>query len=345
MSVLSMAGIVSAAGILGAVGGALISVWATFKYVLLGSYKLSAETSKSFFDKVHRDASFKWILTSELTQEPKYPTMFDALVVMSGVPIFFSRGERLFTAGWQSKEEVSSVSFLRWHRRRVEAVLRPSPDEPDIPISALLPGSQDRLGSLCYDPNAKVYLNPGTYEDIEDDVARVVRGEIRKTSFLLHGAPGNGKTQFVKYLSRKYRLPINVVYFQADYSNLDIARMFSETPRNCILLFEDFDNYFDGRECAMKHDEVKFTFDSVINSLDGVHNDYQGVVFAMTVNNIDRVDASIKARPSRMKFVREFEPPGPNVVSALLGDSGAKIERQMSLDELFLERERLERSK
>lgn len=153
-----MAGIVSAAGILGAIGGALLSVWATFKYVLLGSYKLSAETSKSFFDKIHRDASFKWILTSELTQEPKYPTMFDALVVMSGVPIFFSRGERLFTAGWQSKEEVSSVSFLRWHRRRVEVVLRPSPDEPDIPISALLPGSQDRLGSLCYDPNTKVYL-------------------------------------------------------------------------------------------------------------------------------------------------------------------------------------------
>lgn len=341
---LSFPGIVTAVGILGAAGGALLSAWATFKYVLLGSYKLSAETSKSFFGRVQRDATFKWILISELIQEPKYPSMFEALIVMSGTPLFFSRGERLFTAGWQSKEDVSSVSFFRWDRKRVERLLRAGSDEPDIPISALIPGAQDRLGSLAFDPDARVYLNPGSYEDIEEDVCRVIRGEIRKTSFLLHGAPGNGKTQFIKYLSKKYRLPINVVYFQPDYSNLDIARMFSETPRNCIVLFEDFDNYFDGRECVMKHDEVKFTFDSVINSLDGVHNDYQGVIFAMTANNLDRIDYSIKCRPSRMKFVREFQPPGPDLIRTVLGDASDLQRKPQSLDELFLEKERASRS-
>ena len=181
--------------------------------------------------------------------------------------------------------------------------------------------------------------NEGSFEDIEADVAKVAKGSLKRTSFLLHGPPGNGKTNFIRQLARKYTLPIYVIYFNPDYNNLDIARMFSEIPRRCIILFEDFDNYFDGRNCTMKNDQVKFTFDSIINALDGVHNDYRGVVFAMTANNIDRIDSSLKCRPSRFKFVREFGNPNRSLRAKILGSAEmADSTEGMSLDEVFNKR-------
>jgi ATP-dependent 26S proteasome regulatory subunit len=128
-----------------------------------------------------------------------------------------------------------------------------------------------------------------------------------------------------------------VVQFNADWSNHDVMLMFSSVPHRCIVLFEDFDNHFHGRQPAIKNDTVKFTFDSVINSLDGVHNYYHQVVFIMTVNNITKVDESLKDRPSRFKFVREFGPPPEEVRRRILGDENlVKLSKGMSLDKVCL---------
>ena len=87
----------------------------------------------------------------------------------------------------------------------------------------------------------------------------------------------------------------------------------------------------------IKNDTVKFTFDSVINSLDGVHNDHHQVVFIMTVNDITKVDESLKDRPSRFKFVREFGPPTEEVRRRILGDENlVKLSQGMSLDKVCL---------
>lgn len=327
--------------LLGVIGTVLISVWAALKYVVLGTYRLDGDASKRLLDRIKSDPRSTWITASEYAVEPKYPALFEALTVQSGVPFFFSRNERLMTAGWKGKEDICTVTFLRWHRRRMDALLSDRTSGGMIPISALSIGSSDKLGELASDPHAEVFLNEGSYEDMEAEVGRVVRGEVRKTGLLLHGKPGNGKTQFVKYLSRKYSLPVYVVYLRPDYDNYDIARMFSEVPRDCIVLLEDFDNYFNGRECAMKNDQVRFTFDSIINAFDGVHNDYRGVVFVMTANDLGRVDDSIKNRPSRFKFVREFCNPDTLLRSRILG-SGSLIDQtnEMTLDQVFSKKDR-----
>jgi ATP-dependent 26S proteasome regulatory subunit len=201
---------------------------------------------------------------------------------------------------------------------------------------ALTPHGTDRLGELSTDPNAVPVVDLKVCGDIEKDVKKVVAGEKSKTSLLLYGAPGNGKTQFIKYLARKYSLPIYVVYLNPDYSNLDIATMFASIPRRSLVLMEDFDSYFNGRECTMKNDKVKFTFDAFINALDGVHNDYKQVIFAMTANDIKKVDSSLTTRPSRFKFVCEFGPPSDEVRKTILGDDNlVKVTKGMSLDAVF----------
>lgn len=323
-------------GYVGILGTSLFSLWAAFRYVILGTYRLNGDTSKRLVDKVKSDAKWTWVLTGEYVTDPRYPTVFEALVLLGRLPLYVARGERLLTAGWQGKEDMSYIMFFRWDRQKVDKLLSDGIGADVVPISALLPRGNDRLGELTPDSTAAVYLNEGSYEDIEHEVSRVASGELRKTGCLLYGRPGNGKTQFVKYLSKKYSLPINVVYLNPDYDNYEIAKMFSEVQRRCIVLFEDFDNYFDGRECTMKNDKVKFTFDSIINAMDGVHNDYRGVVFVMTVNDLDKVDDSIKRRPSRFKFVREFSQPNEELRRRILGDcSEVQGTAGMTLDQVF----------
>jgi SpoVK/Ycf46/Vps4 family AAA+-type ATPase len=113
--------------------------------------------------------------------------------------------------------------------------------------------------------------------------------------------------------------------------------MFNDIPERCIVLFEDFDNYFNKRECIMKNDKVKFTFDVILSALDGVYNDYKQTFFFMTCNNIDNIDLSIKDRPSRMKFVREITGPSYQKRLEILkgNDELAELTEGMTTDKVF----------
>jgi len=187
---------------------------------------------------------------------------------------------------------------------------------------------------LTADPRSKTILD--NCADIEAEVQEVVDGKKMKTGLLLYRPPGSGKTQFIKHLAKKHCLPIHVVYLNPEYNNYDMAMMFASVPRKCIVLMEDFDNYFDGRECIMKNDQVKFTFDAFINALDGVHNDYRQVIFAMTANDVSKLDVSLTRRPSRFKFVREFGPPSDAVRASILKDPELiEKTRGLSLDQVF----------
>jgi len=307
--------------IIGVVSTTLISVWAVFKYVITVTYKLDNNFSKSIIDSIYSNNTPNWLVSKSHVIDPKYPEIYDAIIKINGIWVYFSRGERLLTAGWQGKEEFSYIMFPRWHRSKIDKFLeKDCAAKNTIPIMALSPYGTDKLGELIHNPNSEIFISPKEYSDIEDDVKKVLDGKINKTGALLYGKPGTGKTQFVKYLSKKYSLPIYTVYFLPDYNNLNIASMFASIPKNCIILMEDFDNYFNKRNCIIKNDSVKFTFDAIINALDGVYNDYKGVIFIMTANQISKIDNSIKNRPSRFKFVREFSPPDDAIRMKILNN-------------------------
>lgn len=87
----------------------------------------------------------------------------------------------------------------------------------------------------------------------------------------------------------------------------------------------------------MQNDKIRFTFDSILNNLDGVHNDYRECVFMMTANDISKVDVALKTRPSRFKFVREFLNPDISVRERILGNDSEilKMTEGMNLDAVF----------
>lgn len=323
--------------ILGIISTIIVSIWATLKYLILGTYKIDNDLSKRLIDRIEKEATVNWILTGEYVQEPRYPDTYETIVYLKGALFFLSRSERLLTAGWKGKEELTLLVFPRWYRKKILDIIKNQKlENSTIPIMALTTRGADKLGELSVNSNPEIFIDPKLYLDIELDISDVISGKKSKTGFLLHGAPGNGKTQFVKYIARKFSLPIYVIYLNPDYDNLDIATMFASIPQRCLVLMEDFDNYFDGRKCIIKNDQVKFTFDALINSLDGVHNDYRQVIFAMTVNNIKKVDNSLANRPSRFKFVRKFNVPTDMIRLKILGDKELVDKtKNMSLDQVF----------
>jgi hypothetical protein len=323
--------------IIGVFSTTVLSAWAALRYVLLGTYKIDNDTSKRLIEQIEAEAIHKWVLTSEHVTEPRYPSEYEAIVFMHGCPFFMSRTERLLTAGWKDKEEVSRVVFLRWQRDKVLQVInRHGVKEPTIPVMALTPHGSDRLGALTPGVDSDPVVDSSLSDDIMSDVEKLLKEGGSKLGLLLYGQPGNGKTRFIKHIAKKHSLPVYVVYLNPEYSNLDIAMMFSSIPRKCLVLMEDFDNYFDGRDCLMKNDQVKFTFDAFINALDGIHNDYKQVVFALTANDIEKIDDSLKKRPSRFKHVKEFGPPSIEARKKILSkDECVEATDGMTLDQVF----------
>jgi adenylate kinase family enzyme len=323
--------------VIGILSTTVLSVWAALRYVLLGTYKIDNDTSKRLIEQVEADATYKWVLTNEHVVEPRYPSEYEAFVLMRGCLFFVSRTEKLLTAGWKGKEEVSRVVFPRWQRAKMlETIKKHGTGEPTIPVMALTPHGSDRLGALTPDSNSTPVVASELWRDIEIEVESMLNHEGSKLGVLLHGAPGNGKTRFIKHLAKKYSLPVYVVYLNPEYSNLDIAMMFASIPRKCLVLMEDFDNYFDGRECLMKNEQVKFTFDAFINALDGIHNDYKQVVFALTANDLSKIDDSLKKRPSRFKYVKEFGCPSADARRKILDREECVAETEgMTLDQVF----------
>jgi len=322
--------------IFGIISTIAVSVWAILRYLVLGSYKIDNDMSKRLIASVETDAKFKWVISNEYVTDPRYPDVYEAMVTLYDTWFYINRNERLLTAGWKSKEETTFITFPRWHRKKILAALkRKALEDKSVPVMLLSPhGGADRLGELSADPESKTILD--NCADIETEVQEVIDGKKSKTGILLYGPPGNGKTQFIKHLARKHTLPTYVVYLNPEYSNHDIALLFSSIPRRCMVLMEDFDNYFDGRKCIMKNDQVKFTFDAFINALDGVHNDYKQVLFVMTANDISKIDVSLTSRPSRFKFVRHFGPPNENVRRLILKNENlVKKSKGLSLDAVF----------
>ena len=330
--------------ILGLVGSTLVSIWAVMRYVLTQNTRLDNNVSKNIIPFI-KSCKVKFEIINEITINKKYPTTYSSFAIINRTPIYFSRTERLLTAGWQSKEIITEMYFFRWHRSKIEQLIKKIVNTNNhINVMALTPWGSDKLGELRCDENPRVFINDEQYKDIENDVEKMLKIGRGKTSTLLYGVPGTGKTRLVKYLSVKYKLPIYSIYLNPEYNNLDILVMFNDIPEKCIVLFEDFDNYFDKRTCIMKNDKVNFTFDVILSVLDGVYNEYNQVLFVMTCNDIDKIDDSLKNRPSRFKYVREIT--GPSFAKRLEILNGniemAELTEGLTTDKIFLAKDLLE---
>ncbi len=170
-------------------------------------------------------------------------------------------------------------------------------------------------------PLDSVVLEPGEKEHLLEDVSRFRKSKLRYANlgvpyhrgYLFYGPPGTGKTSLVSALAAHFNLSIYVINL-TDFTDRSLMSAVNWVPANSILLFEDIDcmQSSQTRSAESINPENKtqlrdsnsltnrVTLSGLLNVLDGFHAP-SGVLFAMTTNHVEKLDAAL-LRPGRIDY-------------------------------------------
>jgi hypothetical protein len=180
-----------------------------------------------------------------------------------------------------------------------------------------------RLDRLHYDPH--VYKVVDEIQHWLDSQEWYTRKEIPwRRGLCLYGPPGTGKTGLSVALASDLNLPLFVTDLTQVRNNAQLRTLWGEFVGwgPCIVLLEDFDNVFHGREYVGpqpswglmpqsntrrrsrseadqdEHDEygggatTGITFDALLNCIDGAQR-ASGVLLIITTNDITKIDEAL----------------------------------------------------
>lgn len=128
------------------------------------------------------------------------------------------------------------------------------------------------------------------------------RGIAFKRGHCFYGPPGTGKTTLAKAIALEYKMDVYSVNLRTIRSDEDLTTMFGRIGPGSILLLEDFDSHFEGREST--DPESKVTFSGLLNAIDGVLP-LDDVLIIVTTNHIEKLDPAL-LRPGRIDMVKEI---------------------------------------
>jgi len=314
--------------------GSLVGMLFMVRSLFFRTVRISREMSMGLYELVQTKGR-SFILYEEIVEQ-RLPRIYDAVCWLgSWFPFRLRIEERMLRAGYASTDSVTTVTALRWKLNSILTQIITRKKDNAVKVYLLQPWDADQIGSMSTEENPEPYIDPELYRPLEKEVAEVVEGKRKRTSAIMCGPPGNGKSFLGRYLALKYKMPIYIVTFRPDQDNHDVIRMFSRLKGPAIVIMEDFDGYFKGRECQLEN--AKFTFDAILNVLDGTYATMEGLVVLMTINNLKDVDPALQNRPGRFRHVFEVGNPEQHVVQRVFEGYGPIPATAVgcSLDELL----------
>lgn len=120
----------------------------------------------------------------------------------------------------------------------------------------------------------------------------VERGIPWRRGAMLYGLPGTGKSEMVFRAASDLDIPICVINV-AGMNNADFKGIM-EAMSHCVVLIEDIDAVFNGRDNVMQKDintKQLLTFDFFINTISGPYSHTNYLV--ITTNDLDKLDAAL----------------------------------------------------
>lgn len=140
------------------------------------------------------------------------------------------------------------------------------------------------------------------------------RGVPWRRGYLLYGPPGTGKTSLVRALASELDLDLSIVNLSSkDLTDACIAYAMRSAPRKSILLLEDIDAAFNGRNDG--DTTTGITFSGLLNAIDGVLAQ-EGHLLVMTTNHAEQLDPAL-VRPGRVDLSLEVGLAGPKEAERL----------------------------
>jgi len=172
------------------------------------------------------------------------------------------------------------------------------------------------------------YLNPATRRWYAN------RGIPYRRGYLLYGPPGTGKSSISLALAGHFKMRIYIVSLSSiTASEENLATLFAELPRRCVVLLEDIDTAGlthtredtaaapvesssssgksggkrrgrRSREGSEPQPIGRLSLSGLLNILDGVASQ-EGRILIMTTNHIEKLDKAL-IRPGRVDLMLEF---------------------------------------
>lgn len=207
--------------------------------------------------------------------------------------------------------ETLSIRTLFTNRARLEDLVAAAylavrdPSEPRTEIHT--PRWNEWTVSSRVKPRAPTSLvySSGLFEEMLEDARRFLASEDWyvdmgipwRRGYLLHGPPGNGKSSLMTALAGVLGRSVCVLNLSSlALTDEDVTNLLSQAPEGSLVLLEDVDAVFSGRERSSGNDS-KLSFNGLLNALDGV-TAQQGRMVFMTTNHVEKLDPAL-IRPGR----------------------------------------------
>lgn len=307
-------------------GGWLMSSYSYILSLVFLTVRIQPDSANQFFKKFE-DVQKKslWLFSKTVGNDGKAPSADNELLWCHNKFIWFGCNEQMLQAGYQSKQTVITLTAFRWHAKWLiefcEVLCTPNKSDPYVYMNS---GAWFQRFNTVPSPPPK-YILPEQAVSFVETCKKVASGELDKTGIILCGAPGNGKSSFVKYLAYNLQMDLLAINVETEMQNNQILSLFRDMlnrERPCIVLFEDFDNLFNGRKAV--NPAAKYTFDAILNGLDGAYFQHTNTIFIMTTNHLDRIDWALR-RPGRFDQIVNFDKPSTNDIRLLLPEAEESV--------------------
>jgi SpoVK/Ycf46/Vps4 family AAA+-type ATPase len=168
----------------------------------------------------------------------------------------------------------------------------------------------ESVGSVMKRKIENVYLPKEEKERIMKDIERFMSVEVKRKykelginhtrTYMLYGLPGTGKTTLIKAIASEMDKRLALIPMDREMTDMQLRRAFKKTPKNSIIVIEDIDCLFEGRQ--QNTNTTGVTFSGFLNVLDGVCS--EDFVCFITTNKLKELDDALKRR---IDYYLEFE--------------------------------------
>ncbi|KAF8448907.1 P-loop containing nucleoside triphosphate hydrolase protein [Boletus edulis BED1] len=243
--------------------------------------------------------------------------------------------------GWSTRETLTLSVMARDHgilakilQDAKNGYIKAREDKITIYVSDSMNGWRG-LATRPKRPLNSIILDPGTAELVVEDVRDFLsskewyaeRGIPFRRGYLLHGAPGSGKTSLIHSIAGELGLDVYIISLsRSGLDDTSLADLISDLPERCIALMEDIDAAFHpglSRETphassmqtpndlgpdmqrTRPQPSGRVSLSGLLNALDGIGAQEGRVLFA-TTNKYNSLDPALR-RPGRMDLHIEFK--------------------------------------
>jgi len=130
-----------------------------------------------------------------------------------------------------------------------------------------------------------------------------------KKGLLFYGPPGTGKTHTVHYLASQLPQHTTLLITAEQVGLLDAYFQLARFLQPAMIVIEDVDLIARSREDARSACEESL-LNKLLNEMDGLRED-AALLFVLTTNRPDQLEAALAARPGRIDQAIEFPLPDP----------------------------------